>query len=266
MKYREEITGFFFLLRNLLQGKSIIRFYYLGVKWRKCCIVVSYVVIQLIIEYISSNSRYLSNDKLLILNFVSKICVIFVIVDDNRSIRIFDKINDNNALENFSSALLYRNGRRMNLFVVLISFCTLMELRRVKIFRRILLSMTRNTVVIINTSIIVETRSISSVNVVRRVNQLLFIRISLMSLICVIRLRSVFSDFVFWKSSFGIIIVIVGSGFFFSIFSVLLKLDQLRNLFSAFLRERQFIFFTFCSVCNCVITFVVALSFSVFCR
>lgn len=68
------------------------------------------------------------NDKLLILNFVLKICVIFVIVDDNCSIRIFDKINDNNVLENFSSVLLYRNGCRMNLFVVLISFCMLMEL------------------------------------------------------------------------------------------------------------------------------------------
>lgn len=110
MKYWEEIMGFFFLLWNLLQGKSIICFYYLGVKWCKCCIVVSYVVIQLIIEYISSNSRYLLNDKLLILNFVLKICVIFVIVDDNCSIRIFDKINDNNVLENFSSVLLYRNG------------------------------------------------------------------------------------------------------------------------------------------------------------
>lgn len=128
MKYWEEIMGFFFLLWNLLQGKSIICFYYLGVKWCKCCIVVSYVVIQLIIEYISSNSRYLLNDKLLILNFVLKICVIFVIVDDNCSIRIFDKINDNNVLENFSSVLLYRNGCRMNLFVVLISFCMLMEL------------------------------------------------------------------------------------------------------------------------------------------
>ncbi|MBF8848621.1 hypothetical protein GD428_34450, partial [Escherichia coli] len=54
MKYREETTGSLSLLRNPLQGKSITRFYYSGVKWRKCCTVASHAATQPIIEHTSS--------------------------------------------------------------------------------------------------------------------------------------------------------------------------------------------------------------------
>ena len=136
MKYREETTGSLSLLRNPLQGKSITRFYYSGVKWRKCCTVASHAATQPIIEHTSSNSRHSSNDKPLISNFVPKTCATSATADDNRSTRISDKINDNNAPENPSSAPPYRNGRRMNPSVAPISFCTLMASRRAKILRR----------------------------------------------------------------------------------------------------------------------------------
>src|SRR5699024_1798502 len=145
MKYREETTGSLSLLRNPLQGKSITRFYYSGVKWRKCCTVASHAATQPIIEHTSSNSRHSSNDKPLISNFVPKTCATSATADDNRSTRISDKINDNNAPENPSSAPPYRNGRRMNPSVAPISFCTLMESRRAKILRSTLLPMSRNT-------------------------------------------------------------------------------------------------------------------------
>lgn len=51
-------------------------------------------------------NRYLLKFKLFSLNWVLKIFVILVIVDERCIIRIFDRISDKNVLEKFSIVLL----------------------------------------------------------------------------------------------------------------------------------------------------------------
>ncbi|MNC49311.1 hypothetical protein D3C75_984820 [compost metagenome] len=149
-----------------------------------------------------------------------------------------DRTSDNSAPKKPSIAPPLRNGRRIKPSVAPINFITLMVSRRLKMLRRTLLPITRNTATTISMPIIKATWPTNPVSAARRANQLSSILTSSTPCTAATRSRRVVSVSELWKLICGVTIATAGSGFSSSISSAPPKPDQLRNSPRASSRDR----------------------------
>ncbi len=149
-----------------------------------------------------------------------------------------ESISDNTAPPKPSIAPPFRNGRRINPSVAPINFMTLIVSRRLKMLRRTLLPITKNTATTINMPIMAATCPTKPVNAAKRANQLSSIRTSATPSTLLTRSRRVSREPELWKSSLGVMMATAGNGFSSNISRAPPKPDQLRNSPIASSRDR----------------------------